>query len=41
MLTSAPNLEVRAKELLNAADKYQLPRLIVANVQVEEEHWFR
>ncbi len=26
---SAPNLEVRAKELLNAANKYQLPRLMV------------
>ncbi len=35
---SAPNLEVRAKELLNAANKYQLPRLMeMCKNQLEEE----
>ncbi len=35
---SAPNLEVRAKELLNAANKYQLPRLMVmCKNKLEEE----
>ncbi len=35
---SAPNLEIRAKELLNAANKYQLPRLMVmCKDKLEEE----